>query len=355
MLFKSWKTIDVPDVLACPQPCFYRHKVQLPFSPLTQGAKTGCALGCYAVDSHKVIDQKECMVQERELSSVAWIIREWASVFALPAYNEKTGRGFLRHVLLRKGAGTGEILIGLVTNGERPKGTRFLAEKLLDKIEKSKKVDRGKIVGIIQNVNTRATNVVLGEREYAWWGRSFLKEKLGTFSFHVGLSSFFQVNPIQTPVLYDKVKQHVPEGSRVLDMYCGVGSITLWIADKAAVVTGIDENIVSIKTAIAASRANRIGNVRFVSGDAFSALDSRSNDNYEIVILDPPRKGLDNDTVETLRRAGLHRIIYVSCDPVSLVRDIKRIEPVFTLRSIQGIDMFPQTNHVETVAVLDRS
>jgi len=345
--------LSIPAVLPCSEQLYYRHKVQLPFSPGKRKNSREVLLGCYGKDSHDVIDQKECLVQDRELSTIAWTIREWASAARMTTYDENTGNGYLRHVLLRKGVSTDEILIGLVTNGGRQEGSRNLSVKLLEMIG-NKGIDTRKIAGIIQNVNTRRTNVVLGEREYAWWGRSFLKEKLGSFSFHAGLSTFFQVNPFQTPVLYDQVLKHVPERSRVLDVYCGVGSISLWVSKKASAVVGIEENIVSVKAARAAASANKIHNVTFYAGDAAGEVPFRIKGGVDAVIVDPPRKGLETTVVEHLRNAGIQRLIYVSCNPDSLARDTELLRPALKLISLQGVDMFPQTDHIETVAVFER-
>jgi 23S rRNA (uracil1939-C5)-methyltransferase len=344
----------IPALLPSPQIYDYRHKVQLPFGSKGRGRGAIVNLGCYAKYSHEVVDQRECLVQDRELSRVAWAVRDWAQEAGLPVYNEKSGDGFLRHVLLRKGAGTGEILVGLVTNGVRPVGSRNLANSLLEKTRRALGPSKSTVVGIVQNVNTRATNVVLGEQEFTWWGRPFLFEKLGDYKFKVGISTFFQVNPFQTPRLYDEVLKWVQGGPRVLDVYCGVGSISLWVSKKSSLVTGIEENRASVAAAKRGAQVNNVRNVRYVNEAAETALPRMAAEGYDTVIFDPPRKGLEPSLIEVLKLAPVKRIIYVSCNPESLARDVKALGPVWRLISLQGVDMFPHTEHIEAVAVLDR-
>lgn len=350
----SFDKIEIPDILPSPQINYYRHKVQLPFGHKKHGRGGNITLGCYAVNSHEVVDQHVCLVQDTDLSTVAWTIREWAQSAGLSVYDERRHEGFLRHVLLRKGAATGEILIGLVTNGARPPGSRNLANSLLERVNRALLPGKAIVTGIVQNVNMRSTNVVLGEQEFVWWGRPFIFEKIGDYRFAVGLSTFFQVNPYQTPHLYDEVAKWLVSGPRVLDVYCGVGSISLWVSKKAAIVTGIEENAASIATAKKAAMANNARNVRYVKGDAGPLLAEMASSGFDVAIFDPPRKGLETGMIATLLAAPLKRVIYVSCNPETLARDVKALAPVWKLVSLQGVDMFPHTAHVEAVAVMDR-
>jgi 23S rRNA (uracil1939-C5)-methyltransferase len=345
---------SIPAILPSPQIYYYRHKVQLPFGMKGQGRNGHVTLGCYAKDTHDVVDQHECVVQDKELSVIAWSLREWAQKTGMTVYNEKTKSGFLRHALLRKGAGTGEILICLVTHGGRPPGTRNLAAGILDAANQALRGSPPTIVGIVQNVNSRQTNVVLGEQEFTWWGRPFLFEKLGQYRFKVGISTFFQVNPFQTPHLYDELLKWVQGGPMVLDVYCGVGSITLWVSKKSRIVMGIEENGASIAAAKKAAQVNSVRNVRFVNGDAEEQLRAMANEGFELAIFDPPRKGLESAMLQTLLNTSLKRIIYVSCNAETLARDVMALVPRWKLISLQGVDMFPHTEHLEVVAVLDK-
>lgn len=342
--------VEIPAVVPSPRPIHYRHKVQLPFGAK---GKRELVLGCYASDSHKIINQKECVLQDPDLTASAHAIRDWARGTGLGAYDERSGNGFFRHVLLRRGAGTGEILIGIVTNGSRPHSSRNLARSLQDKVNRVISTERSRVVGIVQNINTRNTNVVLGQREETWWGKPFFIETLGRYSFKVGLSTFFQVNPFQTPQLYDLVKERVPSGSSVLDVYCGVGSITLWLSDKACRVTGVEENRHSVQVARQSAVHNKVGNVRFHAGDASEMIPDFSGCN-DVAVVDPPRKGLEERALAALRDSSLKRIVYVSCNPRTLARDAKLLSCRWKLVSLTGVDMFPHTDHVECVSVLER-
>ncbi|MCX7727168.1 MAG: hypothetical protein N2053_10020, partial [Chitinispirillaceae bacterium] len=199
---------EPPQFIQSPVPYYYRHKIQLPF-----GRKgRNILIGCYAKDSHKIIDQKMCLLQERDCSKIIKVVREWVEKSGFSIYDENKHIGFLRHLLIRRAYGTGEILVGFVTNGEKCKSTKKLSEMLLNLIEKEN-LDNSRVVGIVQNVNTRRTNVVLGEKEYIWWGRPYVKELLGKWKFRIGMQTFFQVNPFQTPNLYNEVLRNIPEGA----------------------------------------------------------------------------------------------------------------------------------------------
>ena len=344
----------VERIVPSPRQDDWRHKVQLPFGMVKSGRGHLPTLGCYAVGSHEVVDQKECRIQDQALSKVAWTVRSWATREGIPVYNERTGSGFLRHLLLRKAHATGEILLGLVCNGPRPMHYRALLKTLLPAIEKALKGTDGKLVGIVQDVNERETNVVLGGQEVSWWGRDWIKEKLGPYTFHVELSTFFQVNPFQTPRLYDLAKAAIPKGAKALDAYCGMGTIALWISDRAGMVLGLEENPRSVQAARAAAKANNVENVDFVCGDAAELIPKLAREGWDVVVLDPPRKGLDERSLKALVESDIQRIVYVSCNPNSLARDMELLATAYKPLHATPVDMFPRTEHVETVAVFQR-
>ncbi len=354
-LFRDFPEADIANVLESPSPYDYRHKVQLPFAVLREGKHLVPSLGCYAAGSHQVVDQRECHVQDPALSRLVWAVRDWARKERIPVYDERTGQGFLRHVLLRKGFGTGEILLGLVANGEKPPGSRRLTASLLDQAARALNAvpGTGRLVGVVQSINTRSTNVVLGTREVLWWGRPFLKERLGAFTFRMGISTFFQVNPFQTPRLYDIVRDWVPDGSRLLDVYCGNGTITLWCAAKTRETLGIEANPAAIRAARQAAQDNGVRNVRFVLGDAAQLVPERAREGFDAAVVDPPRKGLDEPALKALASAGLRRLIYVSCNPESLLRDAALLRGCLALKAVRPVDMFPHTEHVECVALFE--
>lgn len=344
--------ISIPPVIKSPEAWYYRHKVQLPFGATGKGRIKQPVLGCYEKSSHRVVDQHMCLIQDQDCTSIVNSVRKWVMDTGLTIYNEKSGTGFLRHLLLRRGNGTGEIIIGFITNDDRLKGTRNISRMLLERIEKAG-LKGSKVVGIIQNINSRFTNVVLGNDELLWWGRPYIKEKMGDWHYRIGLSTFFQVNPFQTPQLYNEVLNHVPEGARVLDCYCGAGSIALWVSKKAGYVLGIDENLSSIKDARAAASYNGAKNCTFKQGDVEKELITPSSHDCNCVIFDPPRAGLTERLINSLNGSSVKRIIYVSCNPVTLKRDILLLKKRFSPVSIQAIDMFPHTEHIECVALLE--
>lgn len=350
-LFKPFN-ISIPNVIPSPECYYYRHKVQLPFGVTGRGKGVKIILGCNEANSHRVVDQNMCLIQDCDCTTVVKTIRTWAKDAGLTVYNRHTGTGFLRYMLLRRAHGTGEILIGLVTNGGRPKGSRHLSKMLLERLAKVN-LSKSAIVGIVQNINTRITNVVLGNEDLVWWGRPYIKEQMGEWRYKIGLSTFFQVNPYQTPQLYNEVLSHIPEGTNVLDCYCGVGSIALWISKKAGSVLGIDENRFSIQDGRTAARINKADNVAFKHGDVEREIINLSQHDFQCAVLDPPREGLTECLIKTLNASAMERIIYVSCNAQTLKRDILHLQRRFRLVSLQPVDMFPHTEHIECVAVLE--
>lgn len=367
--FAEWPDVPVEAVLPSPRSEGYRHKVQLPFgfNPGSPGRPT---VGCYAAGSHAVVDQEECLVQEPSLSRVAWAVRAWAAAHRLPIYREDKGAGWLRHLLLRRGAGTGEILLGLVTNGAAiksfdPKG---LLPDLLRRCEEAIAAgpEGGRLAGIVQIVNERRDNVVLAGEEILWWGRGFLRETMGPFRFEAGVSTFLQINPWQVPRLYDLAVAEVPAGARLADLYCGIGTLTLWAARKAASVIGIEENPASVAAARKAAEANGVPNARFAAADVGQALgdperwlgeagiDPAAWTAADAVIADPPRKGLEQNVREALLHSGASRLIYVSCHPATLARDARALASAWRLETVRPADLFPHTRHVECVAVFGK-
>ncbi|MBW8888111.1 MAG: 23S rRNA (uracil(1939)-C(5))-methyltransferase RlmD [Fibrobacteres bacterium] len=369
-LFAEWPDLAIDPVLPSPRTEGYRHKVQLPFG-FAPGAHGHPILGCYAAGSHAVIDQHECLVQEPSLSRAAWAVRAWAAAHRLPIYREATGTGWLRHILLRRGAGSGEILLGLISNGAGIKSfdPRGLLPDLLTRVREAIGAgpEGGELIGIVQSVNARNTNVVLGEDEILWWGRSALREELGPFVFRAGLSSFLQVNPFQAPRLYDLAVAALPDGARVLDLYCGVGTLSLWAARKAVSVIGVEENPAAVADARKAAAENGIRNARFLAADVGEALSGTAGPGHgggidpaefgeaEAILADPPRKGLEEKVRKALLRSSASRLVYVSCHPASLARDARALAGAWRLEALRPVDLFPHTRHVECVAVFGKA
>ena len=382
--FGDWPTLPISPILPSPSLYGYRHKVQLPFGLEGRGIEWKdmkrkardssspavlATLGCFAAGSHVVVDQEECLVQDAGLSKAAWAVRDWANAHSVPIYRENSGEGWLRHLLLRKGAGTGEILLGLVTNGPGS-GPQNLVLDLVERIQKvltqpsqisetSENAVKDELVGIVQSLNVEKNNVVLGGQEQLLWGRDHLREILGPFRFKVGMSTFFQVNPFQTPRLYDLAVAGLSEKASILDLYSGIGSIALWAAKASRTVLGIEENQASVEIARQAAIENGVENVSFLAADVADALDDlvtgrlTGSGPFDTAIVDPPRKGLEVRIRDSLLKLGLKRIVYVSCFPPTLARDARAMAGQFRLVSLSPVDMFPHTRHIECVAVFE--
>lgn len=359
--FSAWPGIILHPAVPSPEVAGYRHKVQLPFGNSPPGTPPAVALGCYAAGTHAVVDQTECLVQEPSLSRAAWAVRDWAVAHAVPIYREEDGSGWLRHLLLRRGARTGEVLLALVANGPGSP----TPERLDDLVVRCRAAlaagpEGSTLAGVVQDNNTGRTNVVLGRDERVLWGRGHLVENLGPFAFEVGISTFFQVNPHQTPRLYDLAVDALPSGRPVLDLYCGIGTLTLWASRRASEVVGVEENPAAVESARRAAAANSVRNASFLAGDAAEALSTLAAEasrpggrRFAGALVDPPRKGLDPSVRASLARLGLNRLVYVSCHPATLARDAKALGPRFKLVSITPVDMFPHTKHIECVAVFE--
>ena len=355
-IFKAWKNLPVKKTMPSPEEYFYRHKVQLPFGHKKGKYEEILTLGLHAKDYSKIIDLKECKIQDEALSAIAWDVRDWAREEKYTAYNERYDRGFLKYLILRKSHFSGEILVCLVTSTPKEIVKKKL-ESLILKIQTtlSKPELKGKsiLAGIIQNINKEKTTMAIGDHERLLWGKKYIKEELGGFKYRVGLSTFIQVNPFQTPRLYEEIIRNVPEGANVIDAYCGIGTISLWLSKKAKSVLGIESNPHSIEFANIAVKENKIRNVKFLVGDSARIL-SQLEGSHEILVVDPPRSGLERNCVNAILAMNFKKIIYVSCNPETLEEDARNLSRQYTLKSVQPVDMFPQTFHIESVAVFEK-
>ncbi|MCG6169317.1 23S rRNA (uracil(1939)-C(5))-methyltransferase RlmD [Leptospira sp. FAT2] len=354
--FGGFKGLDIRTIVKSPKDQMYRHKVQLPFGHRKIGKKSVLTLGLHNKENTFIIDQKECRIQDADLTIVAAAIRHWARTENISPYNEKNGSGLLRHIVLRKAQATQEILVGIVTNAAEIPGRKNLTNSLHSYIKQflSKEKSKAEVVGILQNVNLRNTKVVLGDKETTWFGRHFVKEKIGNLDFQIGLSTFFQVNPFQITNLYDLVVEDLPEDSVVVDAYCGIGTISLYVASKSKRVIGLEENPNSIRSAIGAAKANGIENATFVKGKVLQSLQNTIGEKPDVVIVDPPREGLDPETKKILLNSKVNRVLYVSCNPETLRRDALELTKSFRYEKLTPVDLFPHTSHLESVSVFTR-
>ncbi|MBQ6678489.1 MAG: 23S rRNA (uracil(1939)-C(5))-methyltransferase RlmD [Lachnospiraceae bacterium] len=344
--------IDVPPVLGMQEPWRYRNKAQIPFGYDKNGQLVS---GYYAERSHEIIPMEDCLLSPPEFSLLTRIVRAWLQKNGLTAYRETEGSGFLRHLLLRKSFSTGELMVCLVVNTPFPEDAR-LKEELIAAFS-----GVPGFATLTVNLNRKQTNVILGERTETLCGPGFITDTIGGVRFRISPNSFYQVNPVQTAVLYGKALEYAAlKGSEnVLDLYCGIGTISLFLAKQAGKVLGIEIVPQAVADAEENARLNGIGNAEFLLGSAEEVLpawySAHPDEKIDVITLDPPRKGCDPRLVETVLRIRPERIVYVSCDSATLARDLR----IFTasgyeVGKVQPVDMFPQSCHVETVVLLSQ-
>lgn len=339
--------IPVEEVLAAPEIFRYRNKMQFPV------AKTGgrIQIGCYAAKTHRVVAVDECALQKPENNKIASVVRMWMQKYNIPEYDERSGKGSVRHVLGRVGAKTGEVLVALVTNGSKLPQAKALAAMLKNEVPG--------FCGLCQNINTRRTNVILGPVTKVIAGQGTIKDKIGALSFNISAQSFFQVNTEQAERLYAKALEFAGLSGRetVFDVYAGTGTISLFLAQQAKFVYGIEIVASAVRDAQKNAEDNHCTNAEFILGDAAEELPKlvARGITPEVIVLDPPRAGCAEQVLATIAAVKPERIVYVSCNPATLARDAAYLaERGYKLIKVQPVDLFPQTTHVECCVCLER-
>lgn len=331
-------------VLGMAEPVAYRNKAQFPLQSL-QGQAT---LGFYAPRSHQLVPVDDCLIQPEPINAVLRSVQQWLQQHPeLRAYDEASHSGLLRHLLIRHSVGTGQTLVGLVLRQPAAAQLLPLAEAL--------RARHPEIVGVLQNIQPARGNRILGSETEVLSGSATYLEQLGPLHFELALPAFFQVNPQQTVILYDQVLAALQpiQGLKVLDAYSGAGSISLWLARAGAQVLGLE--IVPEATLNAQANARRNGlaaQCRFETGRVEDLLAGHlGREAFDAVVLDPPRKGCEPAVLDALAGSAIDQLVYVSCNPATLARDSALLRAAgFELRSLQPVDMFPHTHHLETVA-----
>ncbi len=303
--------------------------------------------GMFESRSHNVIPHKKCSLQPQLFDDICDKVISYIEASKMQVYNERNHAGNARHIGIRYAIGTNEIIVILVTRNRKIPFSKQLERILLEAYPN--------IVGIIQNINPDKTNVILGDDEKILFGRDFIYEQIGKIKFKLSYKSFFQVNTKQAEKMYEFVKQSISEGSHVIDAYCGVGSIGLFLSDKAAKIIGIESNKKAVQDAKENAELNKIDNCEFVAGYVETTLPKVfKNNKADTIIFDPPRKGLEQRIIDNIS-PEIKKIIYISCDPMTQVRDVKiMIEKGFIPKEMQPFDMFPHTFHIENVIILER-
>ena len=349
----------VAPIRGAENPCHYRNKV---ISTFAAGPGGKLVSGIYAAGTHKVLPVESCLLQDEVLDTVMQAVRAAASACRYQPYNEDKGTGLLRHCLLRRGVATGQVMVVLVTAQPVLPGAKNFVKALLAEAEK-----RGvPVTTVVQNYNPRRTSVVLGEDEKVLYGKGFILDTLCGKTYALSPRSFYQVNPIQTAVLYGLAVDaaRLTGKETVWDLYCGIGTISLFLAQKAGKVYGVEIVPQAIEDAKNNAALNGINNAEFFVGKAEEVLPAfyekkKDTDadmlHPDVIVVDPPRKGCDGVCLETMLKMQPERIVYVSCDSATLARDLKVLcEGGYELCKVRAVDQFGNTTHIETVVRLQR-
>ncbi len=339
--------VKVDNIVGMYRPAYYRNKVH---AVVGSGKDGNIIAGTYEANSHRIVDTQGCLIEDAQCSDIIRDLKDLIASFKYQPYNEDTGKGFIRHILLRKGFSTREIMLVIVTaQKEFASKNNFL--KVLNELHPE-------ITTIIQNVNNRNTSMVLGSTSIVLKGKGYIEDVLCGCRFRIGPTSFYQINPQQTEKLYKKAIQlaDITRNDTVIDAYCGIGTIGIVAAKKAGKVIGVELNREAVNDANVNASINNIKNISFVNADAGDFLvEYAKNNKADVVIMDPPRSGSTPEFLDSLLKIRPDRIVYISCGPDTQARDIKRlVKDGYRVKTCQPFDMFPHTGHVETVCLLSK-
>ena len=341
---------DIPmeKILGMDQPFHYRNKAQFPVGKSKDGR---IITGFYAGRTHSIIENRDCALGVTRNKEVLDRVIAHMEKFHIQPYDENTGKGLVRHVLIRYGFFTDEMMVCLIINGEKLPGEEALVKSLRQIPE---------TVSVMVNVNKKRNNVILGEKVRLLWGQPYITDKIGEISYQISPLSFFQVNPYQTGRLYGKALEYaqLSGNETVWDLYCGIGTISLFLAQKAKMVRGVEIIPAAIENAKENARLNGFDNTEFFVGKAEEVLPeqfARTGERADVIVVDPPRKGCDETLLSTIIEMQPDRVVYVSCDSATLARDLKYLcERGYELKKVCPVDMFPNTVSVETVVLLSQ-
>lgn len=339
----------VQPILGMEDPYHYRNKVQAAFSYDRRQSKIRS--GVYQSSTHRVVNVNDCLIEDRKADEIIVTIRGLLKNFKLLPYDEDRETGFLRHVLVKRGFQSGQIMVVLVTaTPVFPAKNRF--------VEALRK-QHPQITTVLMNVNRHHTSLVLGESERILYGPGYIEDTLCGCVFRISAKSFYQVNPVQTEVLYQKAMElaGLTGKETVIDAYCGIGTIGLIASRRAGRVIGVESNPDAVRDAISNARRNGVKNAYFTRADAGDFLSemAKEGEQADVVFLDPPRAGSTPKFLSSMAALEPRRIVYISCNPETLARDLRQLtENGYAVRHIQPVDMFPHTNHVETVVLLTK-
>ncbi len=351
--------IVVHDTIGMQHPYQYRNKAQYPVAVIDGSVITGF----FAPRSHEVIESDECGIQDAGSDQIREIISEFLTSHEIPAYNEKTGKGLVRHIITRVGFNTGEIMVVLVINGAVLPDAEELVRQLAEGVHGVSEASGGSVVpkvkSIYLNINTEKTNIILGRKNILLYGSETIMDMIGKYRFMISPHSFFQVNPLQTEILYSKALEYAALTGKetVFDLYCGIGTISLFLSEQAGKVYGVEVVEAAIEDARKNAELNGVKNAEFIAGEAEKVVPEMYSRGIcaDVVLLDPPRKGCEESLLHLLTEMQPQRIVYVSCNPATLARDLKYLcGHGYKTQEVQPVDMFPWSGHVECVTLMSR-
>ena len=340
------RKIEVDEVLKMHEPYFYRNKLQYPVGIGNEGS---VVMGVYAQRSHTIIPTMECKIQDKLCQKIANFIFDFIKENKIPVYNENTFEGSIRHIIIRIGKKTNEVMVTLVTNTNNIFKEKELVNAIISNFSEVKT--------IAKNINNKNTNVILGNKTEILFGEGYIYDYLGNKKFKISPMSFYQVNPIQTEKLYSKAVEfaELSGNETIFDLYCGIGTIGIFASDSVKKIYGIETIPEAIEDAKENAQINNIENSEFFCGDVEEVLPKLINDrnlSADVVFIDPPRKGCEKKAIDTILKIQPKRIVYVSCNPATLGRDLKLLEAKYELKKLAICDMFCFTSHVECVAAI---
>ncbi len=338
--------VKVHPVLGMENPWRYRNKAQVPVGE-QEGGLIG---GFYQQRSHQIINMKECIIQQEKNDEVVQAVIDICSRYGIRAYDEGRHKGDLRHIMARYGLVTGEVMVVLITRTNDLPHKNKIIEEIISRIPGVK--------SIVQNVNSNKTNVIFGDKTNVLWGEEVIYDYIGDIKFAISARSFYQVNPEQTKVLYEKALEYanLSGTENVVDAYCGIGTISLFLAQKAKKVFGVEIVPEAIEDAKRNAQLNGISNAEFAVGEAEVVIPKwyEEGNIADVLVVDPPRKGCDEALLQTIIAMKPKKVVYVSCNPGTLARDLRILEDGgYKTVEVQPVDMFPQTMHCEAVAWLE--
>ena len=339
------KNIVIKSTIGMGNPYHYRNKAQYPVGINKQGEPV---VGVFAERTHEIIPMEKCLIQNETSEKIVNLVYKFIKDHDIPVYNEETREGIFRHIVIKVGIRTHEIMCIFVVNDKKIPHESQLVEMLVKEFN---------VKTIIKNINNQNTNVIMGYENLVLHGDGYIYDVLGDYTFKISANSFYQVNPVQAEELYNKALEmaELSKEDVLFDLYCGIGTIGIFASKFVKQVYGIEIVKQAIEDAKENAKINNIKNIEFYDGDVekvFKNLMEKKQIYPDVIVVDPPRKGLDVNTINNMLAVEPKKIVYVSCNPATMTRDLKMLEDKYEIKEIQPVDMFPYTKHIESIAVL---